>query len=322
MSSKRGRKRNDNLPPNRARDVQRAFRARRAAHLQALEQRVSELEEENDCLRQALNLPVANRPPLGKGPTGKDKPKHTEPSAMTHHVLPLSLHSRDSSASPPSTRISSHSPPNSLNRAVGSVEASQVDDSVWDQTITMSDSELPSSSASSSYPLPPPPPGMSSKSHPFHPFSNGLAPSPLQSTSRASPVYINSNPNYSPPTERSLASSYNTPNYSIRGDVSSRTHFSYTAPYHPQEHHTSFAIGSGVHSPTLPSTPDPNRRSVTEAQQPYTINQVFPHLSTPTMPHQAHQGIRLPSPPRLQESHGAHSSAQDLDTDGRGNSMT
>lgn len=33
-SSKRGRKRNDNLPPNRARDVQRAFRARRAAHLQ------------------------------------------------------------------------------------------------------------------------------------------------------------------------------------------------------------------------------------------------------------------------------------------------
>lgn len=34
MSSKRGRKRNDTLPPNRARDVQRAFRARRAAHLQ------------------------------------------------------------------------------------------------------------------------------------------------------------------------------------------------------------------------------------------------------------------------------------------------
>lgn len=36
MSSKRGRKRNDNLPPNRARDVQRAFRARRAAHLQVI----------------------------------------------------------------------------------------------------------------------------------------------------------------------------------------------------------------------------------------------------------------------------------------------
>ena len=33
-NAKRGRKRNDNLPPNRARDVQRAFRARRAAHLE------------------------------------------------------------------------------------------------------------------------------------------------------------------------------------------------------------------------------------------------------------------------------------------------
>ncbi|TEB34697.1 hypothetical protein FA13DRAFT_1599439, partial [Coprinellus micaceus] len=73
-SSKRGRKRNDNLPPNRARDVQRAFRARRAAHLQALEQRVTELEEENAYLRQTLHLPPANRPPLGRGPTGKDRP--------------------------------------------------------------------------------------------------------------------------------------------------------------------------------------------------------------------------------------------------------
>ncbi|KZT29694.1 hypothetical protein NEOLEDRAFT_1020572, partial [Neolentinus lepideus HHB14362 ss-1] len=75
MSSKRGRKRNDNLPPNRARDVQRAFRARRAAHLQAMEKRLEEVEEENSRLRAALNLPPANRPPLGKGPTGKDKPK-------------------------------------------------------------------------------------------------------------------------------------------------------------------------------------------------------------------------------------------------------
>nr|VWO95908.1 Guanine nucleotide-binding protein alpha-4 subunit [Ganoderma boninense] len=81
MSSKRGRKRNDNLPPNRARDVQRAFRARRAAHLEALESRVAELEEENNALRAALNLPPANRPPLGKGPTGKDKPKASSSKA-------------------------------------------------------------------------------------------------------------------------------------------------------------------------------------------------------------------------------------------------
>ncbi|KDQ15894.1 hypothetical protein BOTBODRAFT_96336, partial [Botryobasidium botryosum FD-172 SS1] len=71
MSSKRGRKRNDNLPPNRARDVQRAFRARRAAHLEALECRVQLLEDENNRLREALNLPPSDRPPLGTGPTGR-----------------------------------------------------------------------------------------------------------------------------------------------------------------------------------------------------------------------------------------------------------
>ncbi|KAF9017130.1 hypothetical protein BDZ89DRAFT_891809, partial [Hymenopellis radicata] len=71
----RGRKRNDNLPPSRARDVQRAFRARRTAHLQALEQRITELEEENNSLRQALNMGQVIRPPLGKGPTGRYKHK-------------------------------------------------------------------------------------------------------------------------------------------------------------------------------------------------------------------------------------------------------
>lgn len=36
---------------------------------------MAELEEENNVLRAALHLPPANRPALGKGPTGKDKPK-------------------------------------------------------------------------------------------------------------------------------------------------------------------------------------------------------------------------------------------------------
>ncbi|KAJ7906550.1 hypothetical protein B0H13DRAFT_2333398 [Mycena leptocephala] len=83
MSSKRGRKRNDNLPPNSARNNQRAFRARRAAHLEALQQRISELEEENGRLRQALNLPPANRPPMGKGPTGRDKTKFPVTAALS-----------------------------------------------------------------------------------------------------------------------------------------------------------------------------------------------------------------------------------------------
>ncbi|KAF7795954.1 hypothetical protein EIP86_007123 [Pleurotus ostreatoroseus] len=123
MSSKRGRKRNDNLPPNRARDVQRAFRARRAAHLLALEERVAELEDENNTLRAALSLPPANRPPLGKGPTGKDKPKSlsrappvisTEPIASTSALpvpgLPLVAAARTDSPSSASTRTHSLSP--------------------------------------------------------------------------------------------------------------------------------------------------------------------------------------------------------------------
>ncbi|KAF8591092.1 hypothetical protein K439DRAFT_1611429 [Ramaria rubella] len=75
MSSKRGRKVNKDLPPSRARDVQRAFRARRAAHLEALEDRVAVLEQENSLLRAALKLPPSDRPLLGRGPTGKEKPK-------------------------------------------------------------------------------------------------------------------------------------------------------------------------------------------------------------------------------------------------------
>ncbi|KIO34650.1 hypothetical protein M407DRAFT_48604, partial [Tulasnella calospora MUT 4182] len=67
----RGRRRDDSLPYNRARDVQRAFRARRAAHLSNLEQRVQDLEEENAHLREALRLPPSDRPPIGTGPTGR-----------------------------------------------------------------------------------------------------------------------------------------------------------------------------------------------------------------------------------------------------------
>jgi len=67
----RGRKRTEDPTPNRARDIQRAFRARRAAHLESLESRIRELEEENEYFRKLLSYPPANRPLLGKGPTGR-----------------------------------------------------------------------------------------------------------------------------------------------------------------------------------------------------------------------------------------------------------
>ncbi|KZT42172.1 hypothetical protein SISSUDRAFT_980512, partial [Sistotremastrum suecicum HHB10207 ss-3] len=67
----RGRRRTEDQTPNRARDVQRAFRARRAAHLESLEERIAELEQENGRLREMCGLPPASRPALGKGPTGR-----------------------------------------------------------------------------------------------------------------------------------------------------------------------------------------------------------------------------------------------------------
>ncbi|WWC58424.1 uncharacterized protein I303_100964 [Kwoniella dejecticola CBS 10117] len=69
----RGRKPNDKLPPSRAREVQRAFRLRRAEHLATLEERILHLEQENGSLRALLNLPIADKGRIGSGPTGRGK---------------------------------------------------------------------------------------------------------------------------------------------------------------------------------------------------------------------------------------------------------
>ncbi|KAH7338333.1 hypothetical protein B0J17DRAFT_420535 [Rhizoctonia solani] len=90
--SSRGRKRNDNLPPSRAREVQRAFRARRKQHLAALEERIDLLEAENARLRQMLALPPSDRQPLGRGPTGREPPRrNTQEGGTSTAPLATSL---------------------------------------------------------------------------------------------------------------------------------------------------------------------------------------------------------------------------------------
>ncbi|KAK0204707.1 hypothetical protein DFS33DRAFT_682987 [Desarmillaria ectypa] len=316
MSSKRGRKRNDNLPPNRARDVQRAFRARRAAHLQALEQRVTELEEENNCLRQALNLPLANRPALGKGPTGKDKPKTYELNAASTSI-PLRS-SRDSSSSPGSTRASSLSPGN-LATTVPPRSVTEVEGGSWDQTLMINDqqSDVPSSSASSSYPLPPmnPPP--------IKQYASYTSPVPTSRNSLPSSVYISSQNSYSHSADRPVSSAYtNSAGFVVR-DVRDepRSHYSYSpqSSFHdnsmPSQSPPNTAPplhSSSYHSPreTSLSYP-PHRRSLTEPQQ-FSINQAYPHLPNPVQ-----HGIRLPSPPKLQDSSHTHMSRNAYGPDGR-----
>ncbi|KAJ7746616.1 hypothetical protein B0H16DRAFT_1692649 [Mycena metata] len=278
MSSKRGRKRNDNLPPNRARDVQRAFRARRAAHLQALEQRVAELEEENSCFRQALNLPQANRPLLGKGPTGKDKPKT---DYENHHPLHSS---RESSTDSPGSMRESESP-NLVSATLPPREAVQeIEDGTgpWGQTIVMTE-EIPQYQPLSA------PPTISTK-NPYSP------PYPSSRSSSLAPMYM-----------------YNATN--DRGLPAYQGHFEHQQPQHQQPPQRSYSYSSphdseGQQHPFRDSmpTPAPESAPVYPPQRRSTAGDL--HMLGGT--HYAH--IRLPSPPRvllepldLGHGHGHHS---------------
>ncbi|KAH6909040.1 hypothetical protein BKA70DRAFT_1277283 [Coprinopsis sp. MPI-PUGE-AT-0042] len=151
MSSRRGRKRNDNLPPNRAREVQRAFRARRAAHLRDLEERNFELEQENKTLRLALQLPPANRPPLGRGPTGKDKPRGLSAERSPSEMLVEASITSDPTPSPVSSDSAALLPVSmSPNSSMTVIEAS----GAWDSPSLLLDHNGPTSTTSSATPAP------------------------------------------------------------------------------------------------------------------------------------------------------------------------
>ncbi|PPQ97918.1 hypothetical protein CVT26_002989 [Gymnopilus dilepis] len=248
MSFKGGRKRNDNLPPTRARDVQRAFRARRAAHLQALEQRISELEEENGCLRQALNLPPSTRPPLGRGPTGIDKPKPYDRSRFQSLSL-LSGHD-SSSADCPTSRVSSESP---LAATVSMFSRSMtvVELSAWNDTIKLVDHQQPQQPQQHQQQQHHSQPELTTPSEPaYH-----IAPIPIKpiqcptySTTFPSASRSLSNNLYTAPTihhphssDRPLCQSYNSHDFDFLQEIPEEhcTHYSYlqTFPSHDANMH-------------------------------------------------------------------------------------
>ncbi|KAG1734156.1 hypothetical protein EDB19DRAFT_1896515 [Suillus lakei] len=292
MSSKRGRKRNDNLPPNRARDVQRAFRARRAAHLQALELRVSELEEENNCLRAALNLPAANRPSLRES---------RESSPVAESPSP----GRSESASPSVVSGNLRTPP--------------VMDGHWEDSFMMSDQQSQgshvSSSSSASYSLRPVPPPMSQKSSHQFTFSNPMPPPRSM---------ISSSPNYAHTADRPVATGYNDMNY-LLCDVRESAHYPYS--YQPSQFNPDHAMSPPSQHPIHPSqnhhpqrTPLPHtsitypqRRSVNE---PSGFRPLGTDLHLPSPPPHS-QAVRLASPPAPSAqdprshytSHGKHPNA-------------
>ena len=74
-------------------------------HSQALEERITGLENENTRLRQILNLPPSTRPPLGRGPTGQDQPYQPEDADRARHQT-ISPNGQSPAGSPSSSPLS------------------------------------------------------------------------------------------------------------------------------------------------------------------------------------------------------------------------
>ncbi|RDB26084.1 hypothetical protein Hypma_006867 [Hypsizygus marmoreus] len=342
MSSKRGRKRNDNLPPNRARDVQRAFRARRAAHLLALEQRLSELEVENARLRKMVGWPPDDRPPLGKGPTGKDKPKSIDSNAVHPLDFFSSRDSESSAADSSSTRAGSLSPAAIASTSSRAMQV--IDPESWENALTMSDHPDHdddhaniASSSEPAYHLAPMAAPVSTK--PLYPSYGNSLPSSVPSSSRhsvptPSHMYMGSPASYSHSSERHLGNSYS-PSFVMRGgeirDEPPRQHYSYSQPSyqsHDPNMHTQTPpppSSTPAHDHLQREQPIPfaHRRALTEQ---FSIGQVFPHLPNPA---QLQQNFRQPDPhrmhdggePQQQSQHQHPYRALAYGPDGRINSM-
>lgn len=274
-----------------------------------MEQRVSELEEENDCLRQALNLPPANRPLLGKGPTGKDKPKLNDSAQLFSS-------SRDSSSvdadSPTSTRTSSLSP-SAITASMPS-RSVQVVDAPWEPLVVNDHPDTQMSTASPTFQLPPMSAPLPSK--PFQ-YPSVYSSPPMHSMSPAArhsisgPLYTMDSQTFAPQSEdRPMSTTYGSNgSYMMRMDSmrEQQRHPDYSYHQSPYDSHSMSAESppatAPAHSHSHLSQREsysaalayPHRRSQTEPQ--YSIG--FSHLPPPPPPSQ--NLMRPQSPPRLQE---------------------
>jgi len=262
-----------------------------------------ELEEENSALRVALNLPPASRPSLGKGPTGKDRPRAIEGGSRSY---PSSAKSRESSNadldSPSSTRTNSLSPSAMTSVRPSPRSAPTLDSGgAWDQSLLMGEQHADGQGGSTTYPLPPVSTSIPQKGVHQYSFSD-----PNSRSSMGSSMYMGSQQShYSPTTDRPMASTYSS-GYIAR-DNRDEQQYSYSQAQYPnhdssmQSHSptTSTAHHPQIHHPrdSLPAQSNVSysqRRSNTE---PHTfravLSQQHPHLPHPM---QLNNSIRLPSP--------------------------
>jgi hypothetical protein len=101
------------------------------------------LEEENAYLRQTLHLPPANRPPLGRGPTGKDRPAGAEATDSAGSPFSSSRDSSSLAGSPPPRR-STGSPDGSIPVSMSPSHSMNILDNSWDDSaVLLSDNPQP-----------------------------------------------------------------------------------------------------------------------------------------------------------------------------------
>ena len=268
----------------------------------ALEERVSELEAENDCLRQALNLPPSSRPPLGRGPTGKDRPRTFDDSSLQS----LSPHpSRESSADlSPTSRPSSQSP-TSMAASMSS-RVTDSEPSAWNESMVLNNqshqtqqhSDLVEPSNSPYHLSSMPAQAASSKQ-----YVSYVNPIPSSSRQLSSDVYLSSPSDYIQSPDRPIGSNYGNQNFSSRGEIREeiRQQYVYTHPYQHDLNMRSQSLSPisqshpHVNSPQRDSTiPFSHRRSSLDPQG-FSIGQGFPHLPNPV---QLQNNPRPPDHPR------------------------
>jgi hypothetical protein len=271
-----------------------------------------ELEEENSALRVALNLPPASRPSLGKGPTGKDRPRPLETGSRSY---PASAKSRESSNadldSPPSTRTNSLSPAAMTSVRPSPRSAPTLDNGAWDQSLLMGEQHEEGQGGSTAYPLPPVSASMPQKGVHQYSFSEPMPPNPRN---MGSSMYIGSQQShYSPTADRPMASTYGSTGYIAR-DSREEQQYPYSQTQYPnhdssmQSHSpttTTTTHHTQIHHPRESLSGQSNvsysqRRSNTEPHAfRAVLSQQHPHLPHPM---QLNNSGRLPSPHGLPDS--------------------
>lgn len=298
-------------------------------------------------MRAALNLPPANRPVLGKGPTGKDKPKpytprsqaqtgldHAEPVASTSAISPSSSSSltpavppisRNESPSSGSTRTHSLSPTNitpALHHSPQQATASMD----WEEVMMRKERPDPhqASPVSAGYPISP---LSTTQTHPSYPYP------PASSTSRQmtmAQVYMQPMPQ----SYTTHTTDRQQPPADVYSESTVDRRYSYSQPSYSSMHDSSHMHHPAAHSPTTSAAQSipphrgnaniqqpisyTHRRSITEPQgyRPVVMNQ----QPAPSLPQQHAQqqqhphAVRVPSPSGMRDDAAPMRAVYDIES--------